>query len=492
MATITGSSTIDWSGVSLVPAEFEQELTEFSLLLDEILNEDFDFITTLTNTRLTVRFVDVSGTPTGGIATFSGSGFLTDSWVITALRYRNASTGEVLSFTGNLDDSSSEGVLNSLTIGVPGVQVSLIGQLTIDLSNTITGGTLTQLRVTHGATVVTINGDLALDANSTISGTVTQISVLSGTNSIVMSGLSLSYDALDSVTSVNDLFAAVGNQMSGNDTITYANNSRVGMTFFGGLGDDTITISGPNSDILNGGDGDDRLNGGTGSNLLDGGFGNDFLNGGAGNDILIGGEGDDILVGGLGADRMTGGMGDDWYVVDNLGDVIDEQGTDAADMVFINRTVDLNDAAFDGIENVQLTGTAAINATGDINQNVLWGNSAANVLTGDDGDRLIGGAGNDVYVVNAGTVRVDETQFGAAGGTDLVRSAVDFVLGANIEHLTLTGTAILGVGNSANNVLTGYSADNDLFGMGGNDTIIGGAGNDVSLPPIPNRSLSAL
>jgi Ca2+-binding RTX toxin-like protein len=82
------------------------------------------------------------------------------------------------------------------------------------------------------------------------------------------------------------------------------------------------------------------------------------------------------------------------------------------------------------LENLTLTGTAAIDGTGNALDNVLTGNTAANTLTG--------GAGNDTYVVdNAGDVVVE-----AIGeGTDLVRSSVTYALGANTENLTLTGTA---------------------------------------------------
>ena len=59
-----------------------------------------------------------------------------------------------------------------------------------------------------------------------------------------------------------------------------------------------------------------------------------------------------------------------------------------------------------------LTGTGAIDGTGNSLNNILTGNSAANVLTG--------GAGNDTYVVGAGDTVVEA----ANEGTDLVQSAV--------------------------------------------------------------------
>jgi Ca2+-binding RTX toxin-like protein len=115
------------------------------------------------------------------------------------------------------------------------------------------------------------------------------------------------------------------------------------------------------------------------------------------------------------------------------------------------------------------------------------GNSAANTLTGNAGndildggagkDTLRGGKGNDTYVVDVTGESVTEN---ANEGTDTVHSAVTYTLGANLEHLTLTGTAVInGTGNSLANVLTGNSATNTLTGNAGNDTLDGGAGNDT-------------
>lgn len=66
-----------------------------------------------------------------------------------------------------------------------------------------------------------------------------------------------------------------------------------------------------------------------------------------------------------------------------------------------------------------------------------------------------------------------------AGGSDRVKSSVSHVLGARLEHLTLTGaTAIDGTGNAADNRLTGNEAANVLSGLEGADTLNGAAGAD--------------
>ena len=126
----------------------------------------------------------------------------------------------------------------------------------------------------------------------------------------------------------------------------------------------------------------------------------------AGNDTLIGGDGNDTLNGGTGADNMNGGLGNDIYVVDNVGDVAAEVagGTDTVQSS-VTHTLSAN------LENLTLTGAAAINGTGNAKDNIIIGNNANNVLTGLAGndtlkgaggaDTLRGGDGNDT--LNGGT-----------------------------------------------------------------------------------------
>jgi len=190
------------------------------------------------------------------------------------------------------------------------------------------------------------------------------------------------------------------------------------------------------------------------------------------NNVLTGNAGANTLDGGAGADTLAGGAGNDVYLVDASDTVVEAagEGTDTVNANF-SYTLGAN------LENLVLTGTAAINGTGNALDNVLTGNTAANTLDGGAGaDTLIGGAGNDIYIADASDTVVEN----ANEGTDTVYASGSFTLGANLENLTLTGTAAInGTGNALNNVLTGNAAANVLDGGAGADTLAGGAGDDV-------------
>ena len=179
------------------------------------------------------------------------------------------------------------------------------------------------------------------------------------------------------------------------------------------------------------------------------------------------------LNGSTGAELMIGLAGNDTYLVNNAGDLVLENLNEGTDLVnaSVSHTLGAN------VENITLTGSSAINATGNALDNVLTGNSGVNVLTG--------GAGNDTYVAGAGDTIVEALN----GGTDTVQIGITHTLAANVENLTLTGTsAINGTGNTDANVLAGNSGVNTLTGNAGNDTLdgkagadslVGGAGNDT-------------
>jgi Ca2+-binding RTX toxin-like protein len=132
-------------------------------------------------------------------------------------------------------------------------------------------------------------------------------------------------------------------------------------------------------------------------------------------------NGNDTLDGGLGADTMIGGAGNDTYYVENIGDVVIDRAADTGtDLVYSTITFTATGANQDGIENITLTGTAAINATGNALDNIITGNSGNNVLTGNDGaDTLLGNAGDDTLLGGNGA----DTLRGGSGTDTLTGGA---------------------------------------------------------------------
>ncbi|WP_395023057.1 FG-GAP-like repeat-containing protein [Dongia sp.] len=184
-----------------------------------------------------------------------------------------------------------------------------------------------------------------------------------------------------------------------------------------------------------------------------------------------------------------------------------------------------------GIENLTLSGGAAINGTGNADTNTMIGNTAANILTGGKGaDTLTGDLGADTFVFAAGDTgatqatrdivtdfqvgtdkldisALDQFRFLATAAFDgdkdalhTVSSGGNTILEGDINgdkvadfQIELTGSKTLTTadfsgaslllpltltGDGNPNTLTGGRLDDVLSGQGGNDTLTGNGGND--------------
>lgn len=148
---------------------------------------------------------------------------------------------------------------------------------------------------------------------------------------------------------------------------------------------------------------------------------NDYLDGFGGQDRIAGGAGNDTLRGNLGNDTLDGGSGSD----------------------------------------------------------TLLGGEGSDMLGGLDADRMEGGTGDDQYFVES---KADVVVEALGSGIDTVYAQFSYVLGANVENLSLiplSATDRDGTGNILNNRIEGNNGRNVLNGLAGADILIGRKGDDT-------------
>jgi VCBS repeat-containing protein len=181
------------------------------------------------------------------------------------------------------------------------------------------------------------------------------------------------------------------------------------------------------------------------------GIGNDLdnqLTGNNGSNVLSGQSGNDTLNGGSGSDTMRGGAGDDIYIVDNSRDVTNEaistsNSADAGGIDTVRSSVSFTLGAY--IENLALTGTSAINGTGNSLNNLLTGNNAINTLNGGVGNDIMnGGGGNDKLTGGTGSDYFDFSS--TPNATSNVDTITDFNLAD--DTIRFDHTVFSGLGNS--------------------------------------------
>ncbi len=367
--------------------------------------------------------------------------------------------------------------------------------------------------VVTGNTFSWVRSDLNLDMSGASTALVQD-------NNFTNSGTALSVGIdSDGISLIDNDFTNVGTEFN-------FRNLATNVTFDAGVAIDTLTTNGSPNDlvVILGGSGNDNLTGSDFDDIIDGNNSptapaaadTDVLNGGAGDDILYGRGGNDTLSGGSGSNQLFGGAGNDLYLVDSAGDVvvenvgegIDEVRTTLASYVLSGNVENLrgigggdfagtgNGAAnliVSGAGNDTLNGGggADILLAGDGNDIVNGGAGADNsygqggndTLTdgGDAADTMLGGTGDDIYIVqNSGSSTIEFV----GEGTDEVRTTFSvYGLQANVENLTFLDNAnhAAGVGNTLANTITGGTGIDSLFGREGNDTLLGGSGSANSL-----------
>ncbi|MHB1124547.1 MAG: calcium-binding protein [Ramlibacter sp.] len=175
-------------------------------------------------------------------------------------------------------------------------------------------------------------------------------------------------------------------------------------TLFGSAGDDLLAggadndslIGGEGADTLFSDAGDDALWGDAGEDYLDGGDGNDQLVGGDGNDQLDGGADNDTMSAGMGSDTLLGSEGNDWLQGEQDDDLLDGGG--ANDTVLAGTG---NDSLLGGEGDDWLQGDAGNDLLdGGAGHDTLRGGDGDDTLVGSASDVLVGGAGNDTYIVD--------------------------------------------------------------------------------------------
>ncbi|MEP3889643.1 MAG: calcium-binding protein [Hellea sp.] len=232
----------------------------------------------------------------------------------------------------------------------------------------------------------------------------------------------------------------------------------------------------------------DLLQGDAGANLLSGLGGDDNLQGRDGNDIIDGGAGADILNGGVGTDtasyasalagvtaimgdgslNMGGAAGDSYIDIENItgSDFDDILGGDTnANVIDGGDGIDIASYAY-AASAIVFDGLGLVTASGDIVDDTLLNIEGIGGSAFDD--RLFGANDVSVFYGGAGNDRL----FGRNGDDELFGEDGDDIILAGRDNDLLDGGA-------GNDQLRGNEGDDTIFGGDGNDVLAGGAGADA-------------
>lgn len=328
--------------------------------------------------------------------------------------------------------------------------------------------------------------------------------------------------------------------LDGNDTLDGGDGRDM---LLGGVGQDLLS-GGAGNDVLDGGAGNDTLAGGAGDdryvvdtladtvteaaaggndtvvwtlegatadlgryanveNLALGTVSGAQMLGTTGNNVLTGSAEGDAMDGKGGNDTFVGLAGDDAYANVSEGDVIIEVAGGGIDTMLWSGVGSVDLANWAQVENVTLLDGSdgrAVNVTGSAANNVLTGNSLANALYGLDGndtldgrgvfgptassssgDTLVGGAGDDLYLLDLAQPPGATVIELADGGIDTVQASFyvggGYNLAENVENLSAVAFQQTAT-NPGTLTLRGNDLDNVIAASSNQAYIDGGKGAD--------------
>ena len=249
---------------------------------------------------------------------------------------------------------------------------------------------------------------------------------------------------LTGTANINGTGNALNNIVVGNDGSNILDGKAGSDTMTGGLGDDTYVVDVAGDVVVEqAAQGTDTVKAGLSyvlganvENLILTGTGNFNGTGNGDANTITGNAGNNIIDGGAGADIMAGGLGDDTYIVDNVGDVVNDYSGAGNDTILASVSYTLSGRY---VETLQLTGSANINAIGNAQDNRLVSNAGNNSLTG--------GTGADTFAFLLGSHADTITDFTVADNDTIDATAYHAVA----HTVTQSGTSVIidfGSGNT--------------------------------------------
>jgi Ca2+-binding RTX toxin-like protein len=196
---------------------------------------------------------------------------------------------------------------------------------------------------------------------------------------------------------------------------------------------------------------------------------------GAGADYIDGGAGADTINGGDGADKMFGGLGDDTIIVESTahhdtGETIDGgAGTDTLSITGTTTLIAI-DASIVNVENIAISGTSTVIATGQTEAFAITITDTATTLTT--------GSGNDTVTLTAGTL-VNTIKPLLTSGSDTI---VGFDAGEDkldLDALGAVADATITAVNSVTHITAGAITDNAAYVISNGGLSLTAAGTEV-------------